>query len=78
MLLDLIRSHKAEIDQLARRYGARRLRVFGSVARREEGPESDVDFLVDFEKYVRERHTPRPHCNNRHKPFKYHAYKPLV
>jgi predicted nucleotidyltransferase len=48
MLLDLIRSRKAEIDQLARRYGARRLRVFGSVARREEGPESDVDFLVDF------------------------------
>ena len=38
----------SEIDQLARRYGARRLRVFGSVARREEGPESDVDFLVDF------------------------------
>jgi len=29
------------------RYGLSNARVFGSVARREEGPESDVDLLVD-------------------------------
>ena len=30
-------------------YGARDIRLFGSVARDEDGPESDVDFLVGFE-----------------------------
>lgn len=48
MLLDTLRAHKSEIDFVARKYGARRLRVFGSVARGEERPDSDVDFLVDF------------------------------
>lgn len=33
---------------LADRYGARSLSVFGSVARGEAGPTSDVDLLVDF------------------------------
>ena len=33
---------------LSRRYGARRIRVFGSVDRRKERADSDVDFLVDF------------------------------
>ena len=48
MLIDTIHAHRDELSALAQRYGARRLRVFGSVARREEGPDSDVDFLVDF------------------------------
>ena len=48
MLIDMIHAHRDELAALAQRYGARRLRVFGSVARREEGPDSDVDFLVDF------------------------------
>lgn len=48
MLLDVLRSHKIEIDTLVHKYGARRIRVFGSVARGEEGPDSDVDFLVDL------------------------------
>ena len=48
MLLDELRDRKAEISALGERYGARRIRVFGSVARGEEGPDSDVDFLVDF------------------------------
>jgi len=34
---------------LAGRFGATDLRVFGSVARGEAGPESDVDLLVRFE-----------------------------
>jgi predicted nucleotidyltransferase len=48
MLLDEMRQKKAIIETLGKQYGARRLRVFGSVARREERPDSDVDFLVDF------------------------------
>lgn len=48
MLLDDLHRHKATVNALARRYGARRIRVFGSVARGQEGPDSDVDILVDF------------------------------
>jgi predicted nucleotidyltransferase len=48
MLLDELRAKKGAISALADRYGARRIRVFGSVARREERPDSDVDFLVEF------------------------------
>lgn len=48
MLLDFLHTNKDRINALGTQYGARRIRVFGSVARREEGPESDVDFVVDF------------------------------
>jgi len=34
---------------LARLHGASNLRVFGSVARRESRPGSDIDFLIDLE-----------------------------
>ena len=47
--LDALRSRRTEILAAARRRHAARIRVFGSVARGEAGPESDVDFLVDFE-----------------------------
>jgi hypothetical protein len=48
MLLDELHLKRDAIQTLGRRYGARRIRVFGSVARREERADSDVDFLVDF------------------------------
>jgi len=48
MLLDDLRQKKDLINALVSQFGARRIRVFGSVARREERPDSDVDFLVDF------------------------------
>ena len=48
MLLDEVRAHKNAIAALCSQYGARRMRVFGSVARGEERPDSDVDFLVEF------------------------------
>jgi uncharacterized protein len=48
MLLDELRAKKIDIAALCTQYGARRMRVFGSVARREERPDSDVDLLVDF------------------------------
>lgn len=49
MLLDQLHAEKDIIAALGKRYGARRIRVFGSVARGEERPESDVDFLVEFD-----------------------------
>ena len=36
-----------EIRRIAAKHGALNVRVFGSVARDEAGPESDVDLLVD-------------------------------
>lgn len=45
----VVRQHRRELLDLARRYGARNVRVFGSVARGEAGPDSDVDLLVDLE-----------------------------
>jgi predicted nucleotidyltransferase len=48
-LLEHVLSKRDDILQLAARRGARNVRLFGSVARNEAGPESDVDFLVDLE-----------------------------
>lgn len=45
----VVRRHRRELLDLARRHGARNMRVFGSTARGEAGPESDVDLLVDME-----------------------------
>lgn len=38
-----------EILAAAERNGARNVRLFGSVARGDAGPDSDVDLLVEFE-----------------------------
>lgn len=46
---DLLAVNRAKILELAARHGARNVRVFGSVARGEIGPESDIDLLVDME-----------------------------
>ena len=48
MLLDDLHQQKKLIEELSQQFGTRRIRVFGSVARREEQAESDVDFLVEF------------------------------
>ncbi len=48
-LLEQVQSKREDILQLAARRGARNVRLFGSVARNEAGPDSDVDFLVDLE-----------------------------
>jgi len=47
--LHQVRSRRETILQLAAKYGIRRVRLFGSVARGNAGPESDLDVLVDFE-----------------------------
>jgi predicted nucleotidyltransferase len=45
---ELLLTKREEILALAERYGAYNVRVFGSVARGEAGPASDVDLLVDL------------------------------
>jgi uncharacterized protein len=43
----LLRDKRDDIKRIAARHGAYNLRVFGSVARGEAGPESDIDILID-------------------------------
>ena len=45
----LIKAHRKEILQIAARNGAINVRLFGSVARGDNTPESDIDFLVNLE-----------------------------
>jgi predicted nucleotidyltransferase/DNA-binding XRE family transcriptional regulator len=45
----LVRRHRDEIVEMLAEHGATNPRIFGSVARGEDGPKSDVDIVVDFE-----------------------------
>jgi uncharacterized protein len=45
----ILNEHRAE---LAQKHGVRSLALFGSVARDEAGPASDVDLLVEFDRPV--------------------------
>ncbi len=45
-VLRILRAHKAE---LAERFGVQELALFGSTARNEAGPDSDVDILVGYD-----------------------------
>ena len=47
-MLDEIRAKRDEIYAIARKHKAEKLWVFGSCARKEECPGSDVDFLVKW------------------------------
>lgn len=44
---EFLQGKREEILRLAAKHGARNVRIFGSVARGEAGPESDIDFLVE-------------------------------
>ena len=46
---ELLQERRQDILHIATKYGAYNVRVFGSVARGEAGPNSDVDFLVELE-----------------------------
>ena len=46
---ELLQEKREEILRIAARRGAYNVRVFGSVARGEAGPDSDVDFLVELD-----------------------------
>ena len=47
-LLTTLQAQREAIVEAAKQFGARRIRVFGSVARGEENSTSDIDFLVDL------------------------------
>ncbi len=44
---DVLKNKRDDIRRIAARHGAYNIRIFGSVARGEARPDSDVDFLVD-------------------------------
>lgn len=48
MLRDELHRDSAAIAAIAARHGASNLRLFGSVVRGEERPDSDIDLLVDL------------------------------
>ena len=45
----LLKEKRNAVMALAAKHGAQNLRVFGSLARGEAGPESDIDLLVKME-----------------------------
>jgi len=45
-VLKELRRKKEELMKIVARHGVTRVQVFGSVARGEEGPDSDIDFLI--------------------------------
>jgi hypothetical protein len=49
LLRDILAEKRDRILEIADRHGAFNVRVFGSVARGEETPESDIDFLIDYD-----------------------------
>lgn len=48
-IYEILAAKREEILQIAAKYGAYNIRIFGSVARREADVNSDVDFLVEME-----------------------------
>ncbi|MDR0931883.1 MAG: nucleotidyltransferase domain-containing protein [Victivallales bacterium] len=50
--LERIQSLKTEIHRIAKKHNAKRMYVFGSCVRKEETPDSDVDFLAEFKEHT--------------------------
>ena len=48
MGIEILKDKRDAIIRLAARYGVERMRIFGSLARGQATPESDIDFLVAF------------------------------
>ena len=46
---EVLQTKREEVLRVAARHGARNVHIFGSAARGEAGPSSDVDFLVELE-----------------------------
>lgn len=46
---EALKVRRNEVLRIASARGARRVRVFGSMARGEQGPTSDIDLLVEME-----------------------------
>jgi predicted nucleotidyltransferase len=50
MLTRFLEDHRAQIQEIAARHGARNVRVFGSLARGSGTADSDLDLLISLEK----------------------------
>ena len=48
-MYEFLKSKREELLRIATQHGAKNVRIFGSVARGDAGPNSDVDFLVEME-----------------------------
>lgn len=48
----LLERERENVMRAAARHFASNIRVFGSVARGDDGPDSDIDLLVDFEPHA--------------------------
>ncbi len=48
-LLETLQEKRDKVLEVAAKHGAFNVRVFGSVARGEDTPESDIDFLIDYD-----------------------------
>ena len=46
-LRELVNQKREEVLRIAAKHGAYNVRVFGSVARGEAGPDSDIDLLIE-------------------------------
>ena len=51
---EIIQTKRGEILRIAAKHGVTKIQIFGSIARGEAGPNSDVDFLVE----VGPKHSP--------------------
>ena len=47
-LRELVNAHRSEIKDIVARHHGRSVAIFGSVARGDERPGSDIDFLVEL------------------------------
>lgn len=47
-ILNRVKEKREDVLRIAAAHGASNVRVFGSVARGEEGPDSDLDLLVEM------------------------------
>ena len=45
----MVQINQAGLAELCRRHDVRILKIFGSAARGEDQPESDIDLIVEFE-----------------------------
>ncbi|OFV72808.1 nucleotidyltransferase family protein [Rhodococcus erythropolis] len=48
-LQSVVREKRAEVETVCRRYGASDVKLFGSVARGDAGPDSDIDLMVTID-----------------------------
>lgn len=44
-----LKNKKLQIERIMQKYGAKNIRVFGSVAREEDKENSDIDFIVNMD-----------------------------